>query len=220
MLKVLTAAQIREADAFTIRHEPVSGIELMERSAAKCVQWINNIHSFKTNFKIFCGNGNNGGDGLAIARLLYLKGKNIEVFVSGESEKYSPDFKINYDRLKELKSIGIKTIEAESDFPLIKSDETVIDAIVGTGLNRPVEGIFAALIDHINHSNCEVISIDIPSGLSPDHSVKSKTIMARNTLTFQFPKLTFFYPENSNYTGSVHILDIGLKSPRANAYFQ
>ena len=209
-MKILNADQVREADAYTISHEPIKSIDLMERAAVKCFNWIINRFPANGSFMIFCGNGNNGGDGLAIARLLYLNGKNVVVYVSGDVQNYSTDFNINHKRLIELKSLKIKTIASAGDFPDIKTGTVIIDAIFGTGLNRIVEGNFAQWIDQINAAPAKVISIDIPSGLFPDKAFSNKTIKATNTLTFQFPKLSFFFPENSRNTGTVHILDIGL----------
>ena len=104
MLKIFSVTQIKQADAFTISHEPISGIDLMERAAKKCADWIINTVSPSTPVKIFCGTGNNGGDGLAIARILYLSGKNVSVYVFNDEEKFTPECKINFDRFKKLKS--------------------------------------------------------------------------------------------------------------------
>lgn len=223
MFKILTAEQIREADAFTISNEPIAGIDLMERAAIKCADWIINNLPEKQLFKIFCGNGNNGGDGLAISRLLSMNGSKVDVYVSDEEKNYSPYFKINYDRLHENKSIKIHTLTSEKYFPELNSNDCIIDALFGTGLNRKAEGLFASLIEHINRASGNVISIDIPSGLFADKSlVEGAVIKANHTLTFQFPKHSFLFPESGKYTGKLHILDIGihkdyiLKTPAVN----
>ena len=211
MLKIISAEQIRQADEYTISHEPVTSIDLMERAAAKCVDWIINA-DFSSPFKIFCGTGNNGGDGLAIARMLYLKGKQVEVYIIEANGNYSADCKINLDRYQQLKSSAFHLIHSENDFPLLSHQEIIIDALFGTGLNRKTEGIFAALIHHINQHARGVLSIDMPSGLFADvpNDKEQAIIKATFTLTFQLPKLVFLFPENGIYTGSVHVLDIGL----------
>ena len=214
MLKIFSVTQIKQADAFTISHEPISGIDLMERAAKKCADWIINTVSPSTPVKIFCGTGNNGGDGLAIARILYLSGKNVSVYVFNDEEKFTPECKINFDRFNKIKSGNLNIIRTDDDFPVISGGEIIIDALLGTGLNRKAEGLFELLIKHINLHADFIISIDIPSGLLPDtaNGKEHAIIKATHTLTFQFPKLSFFFPENGMFTGKVHVLDIGLSN--------
>ncbi len=209
--KIFSAAQIKEADRFTIQHEPVSSIDLMERAALKYFEWIGKHFTKENKFIVFCGPGNNGGDGLAIARLLLLSGFTAQVYIIETGGKYSEDFCVNEARLRQL-NYSINKIRSANDLPKIMAQDIVIDAIFGTGLSKPAIGVAAETINAINKSNATIISIDMPSGLfadiASDHS--SAIINATHTISFQFPKLAFFFPENSTYVGEWEILDIGL----------
>ncbi len=208
-MNILTAHQIKEWDAYTIAHEPIASIDLMERASEAVVKWILENTISVTSFTVFCGQGNNGGDGLAIARLLHEKGKKINVFIL-KTGRPSADFITNLERLQSL-AIPVANIEADTDFALIPDDTCVIDALFGTGLNRPLEGLVAALVDHINSQQKFTLSIDMPSGLLADDATPGPHIIkADQTLTFQCPKLAMLMQENDIYTGGWHVLDIGL----------
>jgi ADP-dependent NAD(P)H-hydrate dehydratase / NAD(P)H-hydrate epimerase len=213
-MKIFSKDQIIEADRFTIENDPIASIDLMERAAKNCFEWINeNIinNNSKLKFKIFCGTGNNGGDGLAIARLLTANNQKCDVYIVKYSDKYSPDFLINR---KKLESIDVPVIEIDSEnFPEIQPSEIVVDAIFGTGLSKPVTGFTARLIQHINKSGAKTISIDIPSGLfadSNEDNIKENIIAAHTTLSLEFPKLSFMLPEYGNYAGNIEIISIGI----------
>lgn len=210
-MKIFTAEKIRKCDEFTIAHEPVSSIQLMERAAQACVQWIAENCKIHNSFSIFCGNGNNGGDGLAIARLLYLKGFDVDVFVKELKGNFSKDAAINYKRLKDFSGITVKEFK---DFQKDRmSEQTIcIDAVFGTGLSRKIGGEELKILNELNSLQHLKISIDIPSGLSADQNIDedSTVFKADYTLSFQFWKRSFLYPETGKYTGKVVILDIGL----------
>lgn len=209
-MKVLNAEEIRAWDQFTIQHEPVSSLNLMERAAIACMDWIKENELFSCPFLIFCGKGNNGGDGLAIARMLIERYCDVQVYILEFGHKGTEDFQANLERLHQVRA-DIRFIQSEEHFPAFKNNHVIIDALFGSGLNRPLDGVTAKLVDHINHSRCRIISIDIPSGLSTDHSSKGNTaIMANDTLSFQCYKPAFLVSENSAYTGNVQLLDIGL----------
>jgi NAD(P)H-hydrate epimerase len=210
-MKILSAEEIRLWDQFTIKHEPVTSIDLMERAAGKCVQWIVENVLTSTGFSIFCGKGNNGGDGLAIARMLAKKNHPVIVYILELGQKGTEDFRTNLSRMKEYPEAKICFIKNETDFPIINPGEIIIDALFGSGLNRQLEGVTAKLVEHINTSNCKKISIDIPSGMFVDRSSKNNiTVRADQTLSFQCLKPAFLVAENAGLTGEVHILDIGL----------
>jgi ADP-dependent NAD(P)H-hydrate dehydratase / NAD(P)H-hydrate epimerase len=212
-MKILSVSQIREADTFTIAHEPVSSVDLMERAAAKCFSWLVQHYGRSKNYKIFCGTGNNGGDGLVIARMLAEKNVSVETFVVRFSESCSDDFLENLQRLSKIRKIKISDIFSAKEIPSIDKNDIIIDAIFGSGLSKPITaGIAHDVIDTINKSKAEVATVDIPSGLfGEDNSENSGTIIeARHTLTFQFPKLSFFYAGNEKYVGNWHVLPIGL----------
>lgn len=209
-MQLLTAAGIRAWDEYTIQHEPVTSIDLMERAATACVNWITTAFDAVTSFHIFCGKGNNGGDGLAIARLLLQQQFPVNVYILEFGSLGTADFQANLQLLK-TSCAPLVFVQDASHFPELKEQDVIIDSLLGTGLNRPVEGVTAALIQHINSSGCPVIAIDVPSGLSSDQSGSGAAIIrATHTLSFQVPKLAFFMPENASFTGQVHILDIGL----------
>jgi NAD(P)H-hydrate epimerase len=219
-MKILPVPLIREADAYTIEHEPISDIDLMERAAGKCADWL--IANIPQNREIvvFCGSGNNGGDGLAIARFLVLTRYQVKVFLLAPPEKMSPSCLINYQRLKEnhpgcaITQIGSTSISEDLTLPEINEKTVVIDAIFGSGLTRMPEGHIARVIDFINESKAVVVAIDVPSGLFCDESSRNEekpaVIHADYTLTFAPPKLAWFFPENDVYVGDWQLLDIGL----------
>ena len=210
-MKILNAQQIREWDQYTIQHEPVRSIDLMERAAARCVEWLNKNLLPGNHFVIFCGKGNNGGDGLAIARLLSESGCRVSVCILEFGNRGTEDFQVNLERLHQYQPVDIHFIQSEEHFQPFNKNEIIIDALLGSGLNRPLEGLTAKLVDHINNSGRTIISIDIPSGLPVDQSARGKSIIkATHTLSFQMYKLAFLLPENAAFAGEVHILDIGL----------
>lgn len=204
--KLLSANQIKQADRFTIENLKISSIELMEKAANQFAQAIIPFIHGKPKIHIFCGTGNNGGDGFAVARILKEKNTSVTVYYLPNKLAPSEDCKINQKRLKD-----IKTLQQESDFPFIDSDDIVIDALMGAGLNRPVEGILQALILHINQSQAKILSIDLPSGLSSDEWMENATcVQAYYTGTFERPKRTFFMKETADYVGNWEVLPIGL----------
>ena len=211
-MKIFKSSIVREADAYTIEHEPISSIDLMERAAGKCFKYISDKFE-NEDYYIFAGPGNNGGDGLVVARLLAGAGKNVNVYIVKFTDKFSDDFKINLQRLEEQNKASVKELNAINFFPSINEDAIIIDAIFGSGLSRPVEGFPAEVIHKINSSKAYTIAIDIPSGLfGEDNSqnIKANIVKANLTLTFQFPKLSFLLPDNYEFVGDFEILDIGI----------
>jgi ADP-dependent NAD(P)H-hydrate dehydratase / NAD(P)H-hydrate epimerase len=213
MMKILTTRQVREADEYTIKNEPVSSVDLMERAAGAISGWIAGSYPVDTVVKIFSGSGNNGGDGLALGRLLLEAGFKPEVFLlKPGSGGYSPDTAVNLERL-EAKNHPPVIIATPGDFPPVLPSDVVVDALFGTGLSRPLEGLPAQLVEHLNSSGADIIAVDIPSGLFGDDNRDNpggSIVNAKYTLTFQFPKLSFFFPENGRYTGEWIVLPIGL----------
>lgn len=208
-MKILSVPQIREWDKYTIQNEPISSIDLMERAAIACTDWIKrNIDKSKT-IQIYCGPGNNGGDGLAISRLLMSENYKVEAFILRQGQNESPNFILNLNRL--VAKNKVREIINEADFPKPDNADVIIDALFGSGLNKPVSGILEKLLQHINQSSGTVIAIDIPTGLFADCSSSGNTVIkASHTLSFQVNKLAFLIAENADYFGQVHILDIGL----------
>ncbi|MCW3108183.1 MAG: NAD(P)H-hydrate dehydratase [Segetibacter sp.] len=209
-MKILSAEQIRKWDEFTILNEPVSSIDLMERAAGQCSHWIEDKKFTNKKFRIFCGKGNNGGDGLAIARQLAEKGIFAEVYILEFGSLGTDDFQINLSRLHSF-PVKIHFIQHPDFFPSIDKTDLVIDTLYGSGLNRPLEGLSGELVQHINDSSATIVSIDLPSGMFADKPTTDvNVIKADYTLTFQQLKFCFLFPENEGFFGDVHILDIGL----------
>ena len=210
-MKILKAQQVQEADKYTMKTEPILSINLMERAAGNCTDKIAQLYDYRKNMHIFAGPGNNGGDGLVIARKLYEKGYEVNVSVLKFTDKFSDDFKTNLKRLEKLPEIEIFYLEKSNNFPQLNKNDILIDAIFGSGLSRPAEGLPAEIIKKINDSGLPVLSIDAPSGLQAEENPSSFTaIKACHTFTFEFPFLSFFFPENETYTGQFHIIPIGL----------
>jgi len=209
-MEILSAEQIRAWDEFTMAHEPILSIDLMERAASKCFEWLDVNGYVQTSFTIFCGKGNNGGDGLALARMLSEKDCFVSVYILEFGHIGTADFQANLARLH-LTSAAIKFVQTEENIHPIPESDIVIDALFGSGLNKPLTGVTAKLVDHINASGNSIISIDIPSGLFVDKNSKGDSIIrATHTLSFQCYKPAFLMAENSAFIGNVHVLDIGL----------
>ncbi|MDW9381656.1 NAD(P)H-hydrate dehydratase [Chryseobacterium sp. JV558] len=210
-MKIFTAEQIRSWDQFTISHEPVSSIQLMERASMAAAHWISEHCKNHKKLAVFCGNGNNGGDGLAMARILYLKGFDVDVFVGDSRKKLSENGSVNLKRLRDLSGISVKKIDVNEHYHF--DDKTIIiDALFGTGLSRPLEGEYKMLVEQLNTQKNIKISIDIPAGLSIDYIFDNNpsVLKADYTLTFQCWKRSFLHPETGKYTGKVEVLNIDL----------
>lgn len=207
---ILTAEQVRKWDEYTMQHEPVAPADLMERAAQSCFDWLSRNGYLSRSFSVFCGKGNNGGDGLALARMLIQQDCSVNIYILEFGNLGTPEFQLNLSRLHELDA-GIRFISSAETFPVIDRGDVVIDALFGTGLNRPLADLSAGLVQCINATSAEIISIDIPSGLPADEPAPSAAVIhARHTLTFQCFKPAFLLAEHAQYTGNVHVLDIGL----------
>ncbi|MEP6675914.1 MAG: NAD(P)H-hydrate dehydratase [Ferruginibacter sp.] len=222
-MKIFSALQIKEWDAYTIAHTPITSLNLMERAAVACFKWIQLTYGAEKNYTVFCGTGNNAGDGLALARMMYDENISVNVFIVGDIEHASADFLSNLERLKKT-SVSIQQINSAENIPELPTG-IIIDCIFGTGLNKSPEGIYRSLIGVINQSGKKIISIDMPSGLFADKTSKGNTVInATHTLTFQSVKLAFLMAENESYVGEMHVLDIGLdehfsETEKSNYFF-
>lgn len=209
-MQILSAEQIRLWDQFSIREEPIESIYLMERAAGKCLEWLSSNQWLGKSFCIFCGKGNNGGDGLAIARMLYSKQVRVTVYVVESNHSATEEFQANLSRLQQS-AIENHFIFSNETLPEIPPNEVIIDALYGSGLNRPPEGIALSVIQRMNDSGNDIISIDIPSGMYADKSsIGNEVVKAHHTLTFQCYKPAMLVAENEPNIGKLHILDIGL----------
>jgi hydroxyethylthiazole kinase-like uncharacterized protein yjeF len=209
-MEILSAEQIRAWDEYTMQHEPITSIDLMERAAASCYSWMENNGYTSRTFSIYCGKGNNGGDGLALARMLSEAECSVTVHILEFGFRGTDDFQINLARLHQT-SAEVRFIQGVDNFHPVAPGDILIDALLGSGLNRRLEGVAASLVDHLNQSGNEIIAIDIPSGLFVSRSSRGNTVIrATHTLSFQCYKPAFLMPENALSAGYVHILDIGL----------
>ncbi len=210
-MKIFSANQIKEWDNYTIQNEPIPSIDLMERASRTFVKWfVEKFSNTSKKISIFCGQGNNGGDGLAIGRILQEHFYEVEIFICKIGNSPSEDFSKNLKRLPKFQNIKVHQIEKNDDFPKIENKGILIDAIFGSGLNRPVEGYWGELLEHLNQQNQTIISVDIPSGVFADQSTEGISILADYAFSFQTPKLSFLFPENENRVGEWSFDSIGL----------
>ena len=213
-MKIFTSTQIKELDKYTIEHEPIKSIDLMERAAhaitsAICDRWPSSMPVV-----VFAGPGNNGGDALAVARMLVEQGFQVQTFLFNISDHLSADCAENKHRLADKKGRLLLTeVTQEFDPPRLESGMLVIDGLFGSGINKPLAGGFASLVKYINQSAATVVSIDVPSGLMTEdntYNVRANIIRADVTLTLQNIKLSFLFAENQQFIGELQVLDIGI----------
>ncbi|MEG0253341.1 MAG: NAD(P)H-hydrate epimerase, partial [Muribaculaceae bacterium] len=211
-MKIFSTSEIRDIDKYTIENEPISSLDLMERAASAVTceiisRWLPNKR-----IVLFAGPGNNGGDTLAVARMLIEQGYKAEVFLFNiGNKKLSYDCEANKKRLIALGEVDFTEVINEFAPPYLSKDDIVIDGLFGTGLKEPLKGGFTSLVQYINESGAFVVSIDVPTGMFGEWNLENNRrniITAKLTLTFQFPRMAFFFAENASYLGEWKILDI------------
>lgn len=212
-MKILTCTQQKEADAYTIANNDILSINLMEKAASLIANEICKRWDQSHRIVVFAGAGNNGGDAVAVARMLFTKNYNVEVYLFNIKGTISEDCMTNIKRLQECGFTAYHEISNSFDPPKLFEEDVVIDGLFGSGLNKPLSGGFASVVQYINASSAQVVSIDIPSGLmGEDNSNNSRQniIHADLTLSIQLPKLAFLFPENEDIVGEWKLLDIGI----------
>lgn len=213
-MKIFTGAQINELDKYTIENEPIKSINLMERAAQTLTNAIAGIADNNVPVVVFAGPGNNGGDALAVARLLADRGYKVSAYLFNISGHLSADCAVNKTRISESKKVkAFIEVVQEFDPPQLTDGTLVIDGLFGSGINKPLAGGFASLVKYINASPGKVVSIDVPSGLMTEdntYNVRANIIRANITLTLQQPKLAFIFPENQRFIGELKVLGIGI----------
>jgi ADP-dependent NAD(P)H-hydrate dehydratase / NAD(P)H-hydrate epimerase len=214
MIKILSSKQIKELDGYTIQHEPIASIDLMERACRAFVNWFVEHYNSTKKIGVICGTGNNGGDGLGIARMLHEWNYSVKVWIIRGGVHETTDFTENLKRLDSR--IQVTEIKEAVDIAQFEDRSVIIDAVFGSGLTRPLEGIYEDVIACINQLRAIKLAVDIPSGLMADHHSKGEIFQAHHTLSFQLPKLAFLMPENFTYVGQWHLLDIGLSTAGLN----
>ncbi|TYC10121.1 NAD(P)H-hydrate dehydratase [Bizionia gelidisalsuginis] len=212
-MKIFTKDQIYAGDELTAKKQNISATDLMERAGIEIFNWLHRrMQGAQVPIHVFCGIGNNGGDGLVVARHLITHGYNVHTYVVNCSTKRSKDFLINYDRIKNVTKEWPTLLDCKEDFPAINENDIIVDAVFGIGINRPVGEWVKGLFNHFKDSKAYTLSVDVPSGLHTDQvpSDPETVVSASHTLSFQTPKLVFFLPETANYTEQWEVLDIGL----------
>ena len=213
-MKILTSNQIHDLDHYTMEHEPIRSIDLMERAAKTLTRAITSMWDNQKPVVVFAGPGNNGGDALAVARMLGEQNYKVAVYLFNINNKLSEDCAINKKRLSESRKVkDFVEVTDEFDPPKLEANTLVIDGLFGSGLNKPLAGGFSSLVKYINQSPSTIASIDIPSGLMTEdntYNVRANIIKADVTFTLQQKKLAFLFPENQQFIGKLVILDIRL----------
>lgn len=213
-MKIFTSTQIHDLDRYTIEHEPIKSIDLMERAAKALTSAITDEWSDRTPIVVFAGPGNNGGDALAVARMLAELGYKVSTYLFNISNKLSKDCAQNRQRLIDSKrGKDFTEVTMQFDPPELAEDTLVVDGLFGSGLNKPLAGGFSALVKYINQSKAHVVSIDVPSGLMTEdntYNVRANIIHADLTLTLQQTKVAFLMADNQEFIGRLRVLDIRL----------
>lgn len=216
MIKIFASEKIKTLDQYTILHEPISSVNLVERAAGVFAGEFSRRYGKQNRVIVFAGQGNNGADALAISRLLAedYSFRRVEAYLfNPPSGRLSADCELNRQRLLQTGSVSFTEVTTRFSPPQLNRYDIVVDGLFGSGLNRPLEGGFAALTSYINASGAKVVSVDMPSGLfGEDNSGNTSEAIVRAglTLTFGFPKLAFLLSENEPYTGKWKALDIGI----------
>lgn len=211
-MKIFPTEKIKQIDRYTIEHEPIASVDLMERAATAITREITERWDTRRRIVVFAGAGNNGGDALAVARMLTKCGYHVECFLFNPKNRLSPDCEINRDRLRET-NVPLHEVMHEFAPPRLDSNDIVIDGLFGSGLQRPLDNAYAAVVQYINASGATIVSIDMPSGMMGEDNREclwKNMIHPHLTLTLQFPKLAFFIAEDTPLTGHWKVLDIGL----------
>ncbi|MCG2648001.1 NAD(P)H-hydrate dehydratase [Alloprevotella tannerae] len=221
-MKVFSQRQIKELENYTIENKPIAAIDLMERAAKKVAATIIKHYDNSRGIIVFAGPGNNGGDALATARLLALENYKVEVYLFNPNDHLSADCEANKQRLDTLPNISFNEVTSKFEPPQLNNDDIIIDGLFGIGLNKPLSGGFAALVQFINTAAVEVIAIDMPSGLfCNDNSDNDKRniIRATRTITFHSPKLSQLLVDNQEYIGKLEVVDIGLSEEKSKELY-
>jgi len=209
-MRILSAAQIRALDEATTLEEGITSTNLMERATRAFFTAFRRHYGPKRPIAILCGTGNNGGDGFALARMMLMH-YNVMVFSALVGER-SHDNAINHRRAKKL-GIKIHEVKPLDPFPKFHPDVILIDALFGTGLNRPLEGYWADFVDHYNEKNQTVVALDLPSGMLADTPSTGSVLRAERTISLGVAKLALFAPSNTQWLGRWEIAPFKLAHP-------
>ncbi len=212
-MKIFSKEQIYKGDKLTAEKQNITSTDLMERAGTQIFNWLHiRMQGSQVPIHVFCGIGNNGGDGLVIARHLITHGYNVNTYVVNYSDKRSKDFLINYDLIKQTTKKWPTLLSNAEELPEINKDDIIVDAVFGIGLNRPIDDWVKKIFQHFKDSKAYILAVDIPSGLYTDKIPEDENgvVWANFTLSFQSPKLIFFLPETAKYSIEWDALDIGI----------
>jgi NAD(P)H-hydrate epimerase len=213
IMKIFATSQIHELDEYTIKNEPVASLDLMERASKKFTKAFTKEVTNSHRIFIFAGPGNNGGDALAISRLLTAENYSTETFLFNSKDRLSIECKMNKIQLLSMIHSHFHEIKEKLPFIDLQKEDIIIDGLFGSGLNKPLTGLAADIVHLMNASGAKIYSIDIPSGLfgeNNEHNIPGNIVKAYKTFTFHSPKLAFLLPDNVEYTGEWTVLNIGL----------
>jgi len=214
-MKIVSGEKMGEIDRLAMSRYGIPGLILMENAGLQVVSLVKKIRPERKRGKIvvFCGKGNNGGDGFVIARHLWRQGYNVETWAAGAPSDYKGDAAVNYDILLK-QGYNVNRFDEKSPVAIIKdlqADDLIVDALLGTGIQRQVTGLLAEIITAINHSSAEIVSVDIPSGISADTgAVMGAAVKAHYTVTFALPKRGLLLFPGAEHTGRLLVADIGI----------
>ena len=211
-MKIFSRDQLAQIDRQTRIEEPVSEIDLMERASKALAEWLSANYSTGSKIAVIAGPGNNGGDALAVARILADLNFPIAVYLPDLGRSRSEASQINLERVKSMLVIPVKEVVEGNEFPLLSNYDLILDGLYGSGLNRPLTGFAGSVTEWINKSGVEVVSVDLPSGLLCDENLRNTgpIVRATYTLTLEFPKLALFFSENEPYFGNWKVVHFGL----------
>ncbi|MBE9490076.1 MAG: NAD(P)H-hydrate epimerase, partial [Bacteroidetes bacterium] len=212
-MKLFSKEQIYKGDKITEKKQNISSTDLMERAGIQIFNWLHKrMQGAQVPIHVFCGIGNNGGDGLVVSRHLITHGYNVNTYVVNCSDKRSKDFLVNYDRIKNVTKQWPTLLSCKEEFPVIGHDDIIVDAIFGIGLNRPADDWVKALFQYFRASKAFTLSVDVPSGLYTNKVPEDEdaVVWSSFTLSFQSPKLVFFLPETAKFAVQWDVLDIGI----------
>ena len=215
-MRILNAAQMREADRRTIEEIGIPSIVLMENAGRRVVMAIDTAFA-DTDWRraaILCGRGNNGGDGFVVARVLHQRGVEVGVFLLGRSTDVGGDAQINLRVLRQLGMTVVEIPDAEAwrlHRPEVTGSDLVVDGVIGTGLTKPLEGLVRTVVADINESDVPVVSIDLPTGMSAETpELIGESVQAELTVTLGAPKVPLLLPPGASRAGDLVIADIGI----------
>lgn len=211
-MKIFSREQIAQIDRQTLADEPIAEIDLMERASKAIADWLITYYPPVSKIAVIAGPGNNGGDALAVARILAGLGYRIDLYLPALGRRRSEASLINLERLKDLSTVPLYELNEGEALPPLGNHDLILDGLYGSGLTRPLEGFACTVIDWINNSGIEVVSIDIPSGLFCDENLYNTggIVKATYTLSLGFPKLSLFFRDNEQWFGNWEVIRFGL----------